>query len=129
MGSPKLGYLRNCRTDIGEGGCQYTEFHIIDGAFHGTAIGMTENDNGFGTGQLGSEFETSYDIRVDEITGDSSDKDVANPLVEDQLGRHTAVDTSDHRSEWRLSRRRRPNLGHEIAVNAPARDKARITVL
>jgi hypothetical protein len=75
------------------------------------------------------EFEASDDIGVDEVPGDAGDEDVADSLVEDQLGRHPAVDAPDERRERRLPGRGRSNLGKEIAVNTAPADEAGVAVL
>jgi len=71
----------------------------------------------------------SDDIRVDEISGDAGDEDVADLLVENQLRSSPAVDAPDDGCERRLPGRGRANLRDEIAVDAAAGDEAGISIL
>ena len=56
-------------------------------------------------------------IRIfDDISGDTGTEDVADTLVEHQLGRHAGIDATDHYGGGELSACGRPNLFEEIAV-------------
>ncbi len=115
--------------NIGERGGEVSELRIIYGPFDGAAFGMTQNNNRFGTGQFGREFQATNDIGVDEIPGDAGAEDIADLLIEDQFRRHSAIDAPNNGRERRLSRGGRPNLRHQIAVNAATADEAGIAVL
>lgn len=119
----------NGGANIGERGGEVSELRIIHGPLDGAAFGMTQNNDRFGTGQFGREFQATNDIGVDEIPCDARTEDIADLLIEDQFRRYAAIDAPNNGRERRLPRRGRPNLRHQIAVNAATADEAGIAVL
>ena len=56
-------------------------------------------------------------IDIGEIARDPGAEDVADPLIEDDLGRNPEVDAADDGGEGRLLLRRLPDLFHQVAVD------------
>jgi ApbE superfamily uncharacterized protein (UPF0280 family) len=59
---------------------------------------------------LRREFQAADDVGVDKVAGDAGGEDVADVLVEHQLGRHSAVDTADNGGKRSLTSGGRADL-------------------
>ena len=56
---------------------------------------MAEDDDDFGTGNLGSELETADEIDVFDVASHATDENITDSLVEDDLGRYPRVDAAE----------------------------------
>jgi hypothetical protein len=74
------------------------------------------------------KFEACNNVGVDEISGDASDEDVAELLVEHQLRRRAAVDAPRSQGTVLVPSRSR-ELGKEVAVNASTSYETRVVIL
>ena len=64
---------------------------------------MAEDHDDLGTGHLGGELEAADHVDVLDVAGDPTDKDIADPLVEDDLGRDARIHTTENGGFWILA--------------------------
>ena len=78
---------------------------------------------------MAGELEAAHDIGVHDVAGDAHREDVAEALVEDELGRRAAVDAAHDRGEGPLAVTRLVGLLQQVAVDAQVADEARVAFL
>src|SRR5262249_8569061 len=90
FGGPGLNIIRN----LGGSGLnliqklgEFAELDIVDSAFDGTAVGMTQDEDEFCARDLAGEFHASADIVIKHVGGDAGVEDVADALVEEEFNR------------------------------------------
>ena len=104
------------------------EFDSVARAPDRTTLRMSEDHNEFCTRSCASELETSQDVLVENISGDSNAEDVTQPLIEDQLGRRSGVDTAQDRSERPLPIAGLIDLLQKVAIGFQIRAETRIAI-
>lgn len=81
---------------------------------------MTEDDDGLGSGNLGGVFETSENVDIGKVARNPDAEDIANLLVENDLGRDSRIHATDNGGEGRLLRRGFVHLPHQVAIDRVA---------
>jgi hypothetical protein len=75
---------------------------------------VTQNNYQLGSGQLGRELGTADNVVVDNVISNAGAEDIADALIEDQLGSNTGIDAAD--DYGRGEGRSRPDLAEEVTV-------------
>ena len=90
------------RTDLA-GRILFLLFYCFDGCLDGTALLVPEHHKERNAELEHAEFHPT-DLRIVRYRRpDTADEQVTETAVEDQLWRHTGVDTTDDAGEWMLS--------------------------
>jgi hypothetical protein len=71
----------------------------FDGGGYGSATFMAEHHDQPGVDFDGSELDTAQCHVIHALRARTDDEEVAEPAVEDQLGRYPGVDTGEHDGE------------------------------
>ena len=74
------------RPDLREQLGQVAEFHVVTRALDGAARGVPHHDDELRSGQVAGELDAANDVGVGDVAGDTHREDVAESLVEDELG-------------------------------------------
>ena len=80
--------------DLTEQACESAQLHAVTRSLHCATAGVSQNHNQFGACQFASKLHRPDDVVVQNIPGDANAEDIAQPLIEDQLGRRTRVDAT-----------------------------------
>ena len=87
---------------------------------------MTEHDDKGGAESLGCELDAADLRRGDDVAGNAYDEQIAQTLIEDDLGRDPRIGAAENDGEWRLAGRQlvSSRLAGEHVHAADARDEA-----
>ena len=90
---------------------------------------MAEHENQPGPGHLAGKLQAAQDLPVGKVSGNARAKNVAYPLVEDQLGRDPRVNTAQDNGEGELAAAGLVHLMHQIPLHRPVGHEASIALL
>jgi hypothetical protein len=76
------------------------------GAFHRSALAVAHHHDQPGAGLVAGELHAAEHVFVEHIAGDANAEDVAEALIEDQLGAGTRIDAAQNDRERVLLVRR-----------------------
>ena len=110
--------------DLGQEAGEIAEVDVIDGALDGAAVGVANDDDEFGPGDLAGEFHAAEDVIVEDIAGDAGAKDIAHALIKDNLAGLTGIEAAQDHGEGILAGGRGMDLRGEIAGDGLAGDEA-----
>ncbi len=82
-----IGRGQHSRADLVQQLCQIAKLNIIASAFNAAVMGVAQDDDQLGTGDLRCVFQASQNIGIDHIARNPCGKQVTYVLVEDQRGR------------------------------------------
>jgi hypothetical protein len=81
-----------------------------------------------GASQLAGELHAAEDVVVEDIAGDAGVEDVAQALIEHQLGGTARIKTAQHDRKRVLSSGGRLTFRGEVAVNRAAGDESLVAL-
>jgi hypothetical protein len=90
---------------------------------------VTQYDDELCTRNMTREFHAAQDVVIDEVSGDSSAKDISDPLVEDQLGRDPGVDAAEYDRKGPLATGGFIDLRKQVSIGFRVGPKPRISFL
>jgi hypothetical protein len=76
---------------------------LFDGGGNGPAARVAQNDYQASSEPPGRKFNASYTRRRHDISGDANHEQIAEALIEDDLGRNASVGATEHDSEGFLT--------------------------
>jgi len=78
---------------------------LLESRLNGAAIRMPEDDHQAGAELFGGKFDATDLRRSDDIAGYAYDEQIAQPLIENDLHRHSGIGTAENGREGFLARR------------------------
>lgn len=125
VGHLETGYGRvdDGRFDFAKQGGEVAQLNAVAGAFDRAAFGVAEDEDNFGAGNFAGKFHGTHDVFVEDISGNSDTENIAEALVEDQLGRGTRVHAAENHGKRVLAGFGFIDLFEQIAVQFEVIDK------
>src|SRR4029077_19271034 len=89
-------YSIHGRPDFGEQGCEVSKLGSVAGTLHRTARTMAQHKDKLGAGEFGRELHGTDLVLVFYIPRHTTDKDVSNSLIKDQLDWNPGINAGQH---------------------------------